>query len=442
MSETVLTYRAPSAATTDALGTNVLLVSESAAPALMVDNFLTHPAQAAAALLLVASVARSRFYLPPSMVAAIVAAADPVVTANTDRLRFESFSACCGVAARYDVLPGGMDGAPLRTGTTNVDLNSPVREALAEVRSEGPLHLKVGTDVTVTTMRTSIVERKVPLPTRWVRGFAEAQAASVGLVRRFELSTAEARRFLRNLPASSNGRSMLYVVRARDGLRLTSSAAAGAVPLGGPARLRVLEPMLAYADRLSVYGPATPGPGVSLWQLDLPDGRFSLTLSAAAMRGFSGEGGLLFDLADPHAVDDALLLTALLSYDPVLDVDRLARDSGLDRRRVLVALAQLAAAGRVGYDAAEGAYFTRELPWDRELLESMHPRLADARRLVAAGALQPKGAVTEVSSGSSVHLVRQTTDGFGCTCPWYAQNGTNRGPCKHALAVHLTAARR
>ena len=95
------------------------------------DGFLGHPEQSAAALLAVAKVARTRFYSPPGMVAAILRAADPVVTSNGDRLRFESFSACCGVYARYDALPGALDGPALDTGTTNVDFNPPMRAALA-----------------------------------------------------------------------------------------------------------------------------------------------------------------------------------------------------------------------------------------------------------------------------------------------------------------------
>lgn len=35
---------------------------------------------------------------------------DPIVTAGGDRLRFESFSGCCGVYARLDVLNGRLDG--------------------------------------------------------------------------------------------------------------------------------------------------------------------------------------------------------------------------------------------------------------------------------------------------------------------------------------------
>ena len=65
------------------------------------------------------------------MVAAILRAADPVVTSEAANLRFESFSACCVVYARLDVLSDGLDGAPAASGTTNVDFNPPMREALA-----------------------------------------------------------------------------------------------------------------------------------------------------------------------------------------------------------------------------------------------------------------------------------------------------------------------
>lgn len=85
---------------------------------------------------------------------------------------------------------------------------------------------------------------------------------------------------------------------------------------------------------------------------------------------------------------------------------------------MLPALTHLAAAGRVGYDAAENAYYTRELPWDRMLLEAMHPRLADARSLVADGAVDVAGNPAIVTSNGGEHLVRRVDDGLVCTCPW------------------------
>ena len=90
-------------------------------------GFLGAPRQTAQALLVVAEVARTRYYEPPTMVAARIAAADPVVTSNLDRLRFESFSACAGVYARLDLEPGVLDGRPPEWGTTNVDFNPPMR---------------------------------------------------------------------------------------------------------------------------------------------------------------------------------------------------------------------------------------------------------------------------------------------------------------------------
>ena len=66
---------------------------------------LTAPEPTAAALLAVADIAAARYYRPGT-----AASRDPVVTCHADRLRFESFSGCCGVYARVDVLPGGFDG--------------------------------------------------------------------------------------------------------------------------------------------------------------------------------------------------------------------------------------------------------------------------------------------------------------------------------------------
>ena len=94
------------------------------------EGFVEHAEPFAAALLVVARVARTRFYTPPGMLAAILRVADPIVTSNGDRLRFESFSACCGVYCRLDALPGGLDRPPRDTGTTNVDFNAPMRVRL------------------------------------------------------------------------------------------------------------------------------------------------------------------------------------------------------------------------------------------------------------------------------------------------------------------------
>jgi hypothetical protein len=55
-------------------------------------GFVAGARPAAAGLLAVADVAHARYWQPQ-----VAALRDPVVTCNGDRLRFESFSGCCGV---------------------------------------------------------------------------------------------------------------------------------------------------------------------------------------------------------------------------------------------------------------------------------------------------------------------------------------------------------
>ena len=408
------------------------------------EGLLGHAEQMAVALLMVSRVARTRFYVPPGMLTAILRAADPVVTSAADRLRFESFSACCGVHVRLDVLPGALGGRALTNGTTNVDVNPPMRQALAGIGGDDALHLTIGEDVTVTTAAAgSVTETKVPLPRRWLAGFAEVQVAGATMVPVLEGGAAEARRFIHGLPRTSAGAAApLWAVATGRGLRLSGRPSAQSVCLAGPDRLRVLEPLLRFATSLRAYAPAvaTPGrPAPSIWELNLHDARVSVTLSPSSARGFSGEGGVLRDLADPFTPDDAALISALLAFEPRIDIATIALDADLPPERVLRALGRLGAAGRVGFDAHDGAYFHRELPYDPELLRSMHPRLVDAHALVAAGAVTSAGPEVHVRSGDGDYVVRSTAAGTRCTCPWYGRHQDSRGPCKHVLAAELVA---
>ncbi|NMO49836.1 SWIM zinc finger family protein [Actinoplanes sp. TBRC 11911] len=400
-------------------------------------GFLTMPAATSAGLLAVAEVARTRYFQPTGR-----SSLDPVVTAGADRLRFESFSGCCGVYARLDVLPAGLDGAIAAHGTTNVDVNAPLQRALTRVGRADPLRLSVGPDdVTVSTFDGAIVERKVPLPSRWLRGFAEAQVITAGFDPRAELGVPQARALLTRLPPGD--RSVLWAVPSGNGLRITSRPVAGAICLPGAGRLVALKPFLRYAVGMRIYGPAVragSSPMASTWELITPELRLSLTLSPEPSRGFSGEGAALESLAADEATDDADLISALLSWDPTIDVDALARESGLGAARVRDALAQLGTAGRVGYDVAEAGYFHRALPYAADAVTRLNPRLAGAHALVDAGAVTLGGEVSTVLSGDQTYRVRAAGDVLSCTCPWWAKYRGDRGPCKHALAVRMIRA--
>jgi hypothetical protein len=402
-------------------------------------GFLTSPQVASAGLLAVADVAAARYYQPQ-----LRASLDPVVTGNGDRLRFESFSGCGGVYARLDVLAPGLDGGEVGHGTTNVDVNNPLREALSRIGADDPLHLRVGPEeLAVTTLDGPVVEKKVPLPDRWLRGFAESQVSAAGFDLRAELSATETVRFLRALPRGGARGGPRWVVPAGSTLRPTTRAVPGAVCLPGPERLIALQRVLRHATALRVYGPAVaPGAGAaataSAWEAVLPGMRLTLTLSPDASRGFSGEGGVLDALATDEAAQDAELISVLLAWEPRIDIADLAAAAGLTAGRVHAALVRLGTSGRVGYDTAEAAYFHRELPYDAERVERHNPRLRSARALVAAGAVTPDTAGgTVTAEDGHVHRVRDEAGVLTCSCLWWARYRGGRGPCKHALAVRM-----
>lgn len=294
----------------------------------------------------------------------------------------------------------------------------------------------------VRTLDAEVTEKKVPLPERWLKGFAEVQQACATVVPAFEVAASEARRFIRSLP-SSGSRKPVWVVPAGRGLRITTRASPDGVSLSGLDGLKPLEPLLRFARSLRAYaGPHDPSGATGLWELGLDDARLVLALSPESSRGFSGEGGVLWDLASEQSAEDADLVSALLAFEPRIDTARLAAEAGLNEDRIIRALGRLGAAGRVGYDAAEAAYFHRELPHDAARLAVMHPRLRDATALVAAGAVRLEGDSAYVRSGDSEHVVRRGADGDRCTCPWFAKHRGARGPCKHVLAADLVRRRR
>jgi hypothetical protein len=401
---------------------------------------LRRPEAAALLLLATSEVALRRFYIPPGMLARILRAADPVVTASSDRLRFEALSQCGGVYARADMLPGMLIAETCGKGTTNVDFNPPMRAALAKVRDDDGLDLRVGPDaVAIGSARGTAIEHKVELPIRWLRGFAEVQALAATLEPVITLSAPAARRFLAAIPPKVSAKDRTWLLPAGEGVRMSRQPSAAGVATAGLGRLRAMRPLARHADRLRIYAGAN---GTSAFELDLGAARFTLLLSAAPSRGFSGEGQLLSRLSRPDCDKALARVRAQLAWQSTIETSAWARRFGLDETEVSTALSLLATQGLVGFDAHERRYFHRELPFDRSKIEDLHPRLNGARALIADGAVTIERLAAEtgratVQSADVVHRVRVDGDTFHCTCLWHARTGGESGPCKHVLAAML-----
>ena len=90
----------------------------------------------------------------------------------------------------------------------------------------------------------------------------------------------------------------------------------------------------------------------------------------------------------------------------------------------------------VGYDLAEQSFFHRELPFG-PALDKPYPRLADARALIASGAVTTHDGGASVRSDDAEYLVTFATPHDACACPWWGRHRGTRGPCKHVLAARM-----
>ncbi len=414
-------------------------------------GFVDNAAMVARGLLAVAEVSRTRYF----DAGAAQRMRDPVVTSNRSVVRFEAFSACNGVYARLDVDDDGFDAEHLDWGTTNVDVNEPLRAALSGIMTGEPLRFSVGDDaLAVDTMDAAVIERRVPLPNRWLRGFAEVQIDSSLMAPVLELDAAAARVAIRDLPRQRTGNQPMWLKRTGRSVRLSPRPDPGAPAIVGPQRLAALARLLPDARSLTVFAPPRspqptgqdPAMTASAWTVGLDHARLTVIVSPELYRGFSGEGAVLSALAD---ADDAAVAVIgdSLAGQAGIDPDSFA---AIDRRAAADALVVLGALGRVGHDL-HGGFFHRDLPFDRTGLDDMHPRLVDAKRLVAEDRVQltdaygaalvrsesKRGGGTPGRTANHTYVVGVSDHGPTCTCRWFAKHDNERGPCKHILAAQL-----
>ena len=401
-------------------------------------------------LLTLSQVVQSSFNLSPFQRSLLK---DPVVTAGNGKIRFEGFSHCAGVYARVDVLPEGHDGEFPENGTTNVDFNQAMLSALSSVTRREEVVLSVGRqEVALHRNDQKVVERKVPLPAKWIKGLTTVQRYLADTEPVATLSRTQALQLIRSIPRQKS-RTPHHLVRR--GGRVMFSPVAGTpvadtpvasgsfsstegISIGGLHRLRLLDPLLPLADELRIFAHAQ-GQSTT-WQLYFGPIRFSLTLSKDSWRGFSGEGAALDSLV-AEVPDRWIQHFDQYSYcNQEFNPTLLAVQENLSPQRIQQLSAHLSAMGLLGYDLDENHFFYRRLPFKLDRIRSLNPRLKSAEKLLAeeqvAIVSQDDHRTEAKVVGSGVtHTVVLSPEQERCTCTWFSQHQGERGPCKHILAT-------
>jgi hypothetical protein len=413
---------------------------------------------------------------------------DPVITVHPDRIWLEAFSRDMSAYAALIVEPTVFELAgETAFGTTNIDFTAWLWGALDEMRTSRTTWFRVGAaGAELTTSGAGgRFEQKVEIPDAWVRGFLQVQGAMALPGTRLGARPVDllaAIRFLKFNKARISPRALRYELEPGQFARLVIEPWEHVVPLvdavhgytekrlirtWGRRRLRLLEPLLPFAEGVDVYlkGRALP----SFYAVKLPGMTFILGLSAHADAGFGSSGS--FDLNTPVPPDaSAEGVLALLATAFHLSTSEVAETAGLRLEQASQALTALCHQGRVMYDLEARRWRHRELftpPVDVSMLYPPDLRREEAQRLIEAGITNLAARVEEdlrvrryVNPGTGEKVERQVTflqwriEGdcggehptivvnaeeriiFGqCGCAFFKDHMMSRGPCRHMLAL-------
>jgi hypothetical protein len=385
----------------------------------------------------IAKVVRSSFGpIPPSL-------RDPIVSAGTEKIRFEGFSSCNGVYVRLDMKPEALDGEFIANGTTNVDFNEPMLNALNAIQKNERVTLAVGQrDMQVITSKTKVVEKKVSLPTRWIKGLTSVQLYLADMDQRFQLNKIQSIQLFQGLP-KGNVKGEFYITNRAGRFTFSTLATTDAVRIGGIHRLRLLEGVLPLVEKIFVYESADKQTAAFVCEF----GKMQLLMafSPDAYRGFSGEGKALEQLTDNLPLEWVYGLNGLLKANETFDPILLSIEHDIEFNTMDQLTASLSSIGLLGYDVVDYNHFYRQLPFKTERILSLNPRLKNAKKLLAEQEVKvlknENGEITAEVKGTNVtHRVKLTAEQEHCTCEWFTTYQGKRGICKHILATKMLSA--
>jgi hypothetical protein len=395
---------------------------------------LTDPYVTAKCWTTIAKVVRSSFGpIPPSL-------RDPIVSAGSERLRFEGFSSCNGVYVRLDMKPEAIDGEFIANGTTNVDFNDPMLNALNAIQKNEKVTLAVGQqDVQVMTSKAKVTEKKVTLPMRWIKGLTSVQLYLADMDIKFELNKIQTIQLFQSLPKGTV-KGDFFITKRAGKFMFSTLATADSVRIGGVQRLRLLEGILAIVDKIFIYESADKQTCAIVAEF----GKMQLLMafSPDSYRGFSGEGNVLETMTENLPIEWVYGLNSLLKSNETFDPTMLSIENDIDFGTMDNLTSNLSSMGLLGYDLSEKAHFYRRLPFKTERILSLNPRLKNAKKLLANEDIEiverrADYIEAKVKGSGVVHKVIIDHNSQRCTCDWFTAYQGKRGICKHILGVKM-----
>ncbi len=420
-----------------------------------------------------ATLARALLRDDPALFRAL-APLDPVITVAPDVVFLEAFSrdessyGCLYVDRESFV---GAQEASL--GTTNVDYSMALFERLQGLRTYRTTRFSIdpsGFDVDVEG-RPEHREEKVELPASWLRGFGQISAVSDLATRDVPLEVSalySILAFLGRHREKTGPRALVFELRPGkpttiviepwgQRVEVRGSVYEGPkeedVKVWGRRRLFALARLLPMIEGLEVRLVGTGLP--SVWIAKMGELRFVLALSGWTANDWANSANLDL-LAGTLLSDDAIVHDAarLLQVERSASARALAERLGVDERRLKGSLHRLAREGQITFDPVLGVHRFRQVLDPRALrhpLEEEPIELAKGKELYlgARVALERSDAIAGnkrwLSAKIAGERVEAIVDGDGlmtrarCSCHHFHVNGLRAGPCRHLLALRLTA---
>ncbi|HEY3446481.1 MAG TPA: SWIM zinc finger family protein [Myxococcales bacterium] len=403
---------------------------------------------------------------------------DPVVTVAPDCVFFEAFAKDESSYGCLYVDRGafrGETGAGL--GTTNVDYSPALFQHLQSLRSYRNTRLQVdpqGFEVQVQG-HADLREEKIDLPSSWLRGFGQLQAAMALPSRRVVVpveAVYSVLAYLRRHREKSGPRSLRFqLVPGRVPVIVLDPWGVSIVCHGAPVwdgkpeeikvwgrrRLFALARLLPLAEKIEVrlLGSGLP----SVWSVSMGEMRFVLALSGWTANDWSS-GAALEGLGKHRAASPALVANASRHLEALKSANlaALVKAVAAPEPEVVGALHTLAKQGQAVYDFAAQTYRWRPVmpvalseavlgPEPEEVVAGKILYFEDQLKLGPA-ALPPTPSQKREGGTKFTAQVRgvpcqATFDLDGglskaqCDCSHFYKFRLRKGPCRHLLALKL-----